>query len=155
MVPAWLSRANSVLNVKKGLNAMKAKGKVETGLRENQQVAPRMEHYNAEFKGYINVALLDEEKDLMPAWLESVDFDEEIRYWCGDGCVLSMKLDPKTGNYMASATQRNEESTNAGLAVTARAGNPVKALYRLLYILSILGRGSWQDVRPMADPDKW
>lgn len=134
---------------------MKRSTKVENGLRESEQPAPRMDHYNAAFRGYINLNLSDEQKDLMPAWLEASDMEEEIRTWCLEGCVLSMKLDPKTGNYVASGTQRDEHNPNAGLAVTARAGHPVKALYRLLYVLSILGHASWQEVHPMADPDRW
>lgn len=127
----------------------------ENGMRESEVPAPRMDVYNAPFKGYINVNLSDEQKDRMPAWVDSVEMDELVRFWCISGCVLSMKLDPKTGNYMASVTQRKEDSPNAGLAVTARAGHPVKALYRLLYVLDILGGGAWQEQHPMADPDRW
>jgi len=128
---------------------------VENGLRETEQVAPRMDHYNAAFRGYINVNLSEAQRDAMPLWLERASVNDMVKAWCAVGCVLSMKLDAKTGNFMASATQRNEESHNAGLAVTARGNHPVKALERLLYILSILGQGKWEDVQPMADPDRW
>jgi len=124
-------------------------------MRETQAVAPRMEHYNADFKGYINVNLSEEQRDQLPAWLEGTDISQLCKAWCATGIVLSMKLDPKTGNFMASATQRNEQSQNAGLAVTARANYPTKALHRLLYILGILGQGRWEDVQSMADPDHW
>jgi len=134
---------------------MKRSEKVESGLRETQQVAPRMDHYNAPFKGYINVNLTENQRDALPIWLREQDITALLRGWCATGLVVSMKLDSKTGNYMASATQRNEESHNAGLAVTARGNQPVKALERLLFILSILGQGKWEDVQPMADPDRW
>jgi len=127
----------------------------DTGLRESETVAPRMDHYNAVFRGYINVNLSEEQRDHLPTWLEQADVERLCKAYCATGLVLSMKLDAKTGNFMASATQRNEQSHNAGLAVTARANSPVKALQRLLYILDILGSGKWEDVQPMADPDRW
>jgi len=151
----WLSRANYVLNVSNGANDMAGPKAKDNGMRETQTVAPRMDHYNAEFRGYINVNLSDEQRDHLPLWLENADIEKFCKGWCATGLVLSMKLDPKTGNFMASATQRNEQSHNAGLAVTARANSPVKALQRLLYILDILGAGKWEDVQPMADPDRW
>jgi len=152
---AWLSRTSFVLILQKGLNAMATTKAKENGMREGEKVAPRMDHYNADFRGYINVNLSEEQRDHLPLWLENADVEKFCKAWCATGLVLSMKLDPKTGNFMASATQRNEQSHNAGLAVTARANSPVKALQRLLYILDILGAGKWEDVQPMADPDRW
>jgi len=113
------------------------------------------EAFDAEFKGFINLELSKAQRDQFVLWTEEVDLAERMGVHCTDGIVLSVKVDPKSGGFMASGTQRRVLSANAGLAVTARAKDPFTALWRLMFLLEILGGGSWEDVQPVANPDRW
>jgi hypothetical protein len=113
--------------------------------------------YDAPFRGYINLNLSTGQKDAYDKWFDSGSFAEQLSFQVGDGVNLSLKIDPKGGGgFLASATQRREDSPNAGLVVTARASDPVKALGRVVYCLTILShKPAWEDTQPLADPDRW
>lgn len=112
--------------------------------------------FNADFRGYINVDLTDAQKASFAEWSESASIWDVFGAAVDDGVNIAVKKDPKSDAYVASATQRRESSPNAGLCVTARAGEPVKAWLRLLFVLAYLGRHErWEDTQPMADPDRW
>jgi hypothetical protein len=112
--------------------------------------------YDAEFRGYINLELSLEEKELFAGWVSSVDAPELLDRVVADGVNLSLKVDPKGSGFLASATQRREDSPNAGLVVTARAGSPGLALWRVVFSLGILyTTGHWEDRQRVADPDRW
>lgn len=111
---------------------------------------------NAEFRGYINVNLTPEEKGAFAEWLDQDTFWTVLSGAVADGVNVAVKPDPKQAGFLASATQRREDSVNAGLCVTARAGSPELSLTRLAYILALLGRSErWEDTQPLADPDRW
>lgn len=111
---------------------------------------------NAEFKGYINLDLSEEQKELYPAWAQSEAYWEALQGFTEIGVNLSLKRERKTGGFLASATQRDPDSPNAGLCVTARGKDAPTALGRVLYILTVLSREErWEAVQPMANPDRW
>lgn len=106
------------------------------------------------FRGFINLDLSDEQKAAFPAWFDSQDFGETLSYHAYSGVVLSVKIDAKSGGFMASATQKNVDNVNSGLAVTARASNALTALERLVYVLALLG-DNWEETQPRANGDRW
>jgi len=106
------------------------------------------------FRGFINVDLSDEAKEAFPAWLDAGGIDGYLDAFCRGGVVLSVKVDAKSGGYLASATDKGSGSRNEGLATTARARDPYTALARLLYVLSYLG-DDWEAVQPVAQGDRW
>lgn len=111
---------------------------------------------NAPFRGYINLNLSDEQKGQWAVWSEGGSFWDVLGYHVSDGVNLAVKIDPKGTGYLASATQRREDSPNAGLVVTARGQSPEVALSRVVYCLALLGhKERWEDTQPMADPDRW
>lgn len=111
---------------------------------------------SAEFRGYINVNLTPDEKGAFAAWLDQETFWAVFSAAVADGVNVAIKPDPKQAGFLASATQRREDSVNAGLCVTARAGSPELSMTRLMYILALLGRSErWEDTQPLADPDRW
>lgn len=111
---------------------------------------------DAEFRGYLNVNLTAEQKGMYPAWAASSSYWEALQGFAESGVNLSLKRERKSGGFLASGTQRNPESVNAGLCVTARASNASDALGRLLFVLTGLSRSDrWEDVQPLADPDRW
>lgn len=114
------------------------------------------ESYDAVFRGYINLDLTAEQKESFPAWCEGGSPWEVLEASVSDGVNISLKIEPKSGGFIASATQRRVNSPNAGLVVTARAGDAGKALFRLLFCLVILSHAErWEQLSPMKDPDRW
>lgn len=114
------------------------------------------EKHDAEFRGYVNLNLSDEQKSTYDAWAASASIWEALEAHTSDGVHLSLRLDPKGTGYLASATQRRASSPNAGLVVTARGRDAGTAWGRVLFCLVILGRKErWEDTQPVADPDRW
>jgi len=124
--------------------------------RPRKSATKQQKGYAAPFRGFLNYTPTEPEKANFDAWCESASLWERLEYEVTDGVNLSLKIDPKGDGFLASATQRREDSPNAGLVVTARAREPWKALARVLFTLACLSRGkSWEEVQPMADPDRW
>lgn len=111
---------------------------------------------DAAFRGYINVNLSDDQKAAYEKWSASGSLWEALEFNVASGVNLSLKADPRSDGFLASATQRNPSSPNAGLVVTARGGAAVVAWGRVLYVLTILNkRDRWEDTQPLANPDRW
>lgn len=111
---------------------------------------------DAVFRGYINLDLTPKEKELYEAWSNSASFWEALEAQTGVGVNISLKRELKQGGFFASGTQRDPKSPNAGLVVTARGRTAVTAFGRLLYCLTLLSHAqSWEEIKPLADPDRW
>jgi hypothetical protein len=111
---------------------------------------------NAEFRGYINLELTDAQKDTYPTWAASEAFWSALQAFTEGGVNLSLKRERKSGGFLASATQRDPASVNAGLCVTARGKDAGTAFGRVLFCLTILARKErWEEVQAMANPDRW
>lgn len=114
------------------------------------------ESYDAAFRGYINLTLSQEQKSAYDAWAVSSSFWEVFEGAVSDGVNLSVRVDPKSDGFLGSATQRRVGSPNAGLVVTARATTAEKALGRVVFTLAVLSHAErWEDMQPLADPDRW
>lgn len=125
-------------------------------VQKKAKVPPEKHTFDAEFRGYVNLVLSDEEKGLWRTWATTdapwLVLNDQIRR----GVNVSVKQDPKGANALASATQRDPLSPNAGLVVTARAADAEQALSRVLFCLAVLDRTEkWEDTQPIADPDRW
>jgi len=111
---------------------------------------------NAEFRGYINVNLSDEQKENYVAWATSSSYADAFEYQVSIGVNVSVKRSLKEGCYIASGTQRDESSPNAGLCVTARGKEAGVALGRLMFILTLLAKKDrWEETQSVANPDRW
>ena len=125
----------------------------ERSSRKPGKVASRVD---APFRGYINVQLTPEEKLVWSSWAATPDVWDALSAQVARGVNFSVKLDPKGSNSLASATQRDGSSVNAGLCVTARGADAGVALSRVVFILGVLDREeSWEATQPIADPDRW
>lgn len=131
------------------------------GDKNGKERAPRKSNSvaavdNAPFRGYINLTVTDEQKRSFEKWQASESLWDVLEASVADGVNLAVKRDPKGSGFLSSATQRRVDSPNAGLVVTARGSTAATSWVRLLYCLAILGRAErWEDVQPMADPDRW
>lgn len=114
------------------------------------------ESYDAVFVGYINLQLTDDQKSNFDSWVASASPNEALDAFTGDGVNFSLKFEPKSGGFLASATQRRVGSPNAGLCVTARASAAELAFWRVVYCVTILSHAEkWTDLQPVASPDRW
>lgn len=138
---------------------MAAKNARDTDGRANAPGKPRGVggRDGAEFRGYINLDLSEAEKESFGRWVVTEAAGEMFDAALTDGVNVSVKRDPKTpGGFLASATMRREDSPNAGLVATARSREPQMALWRVIYILSLLyATGHWEDRQPVASGDRW
>lgn len=112
--------------------------------------------FDAQFRGYVNLNLTDEQKVIFEKWSASEALWETLAFQVADGVNLALRYEPKSEGFLASGTQRRGASPNAGLCVTARGREPWIAFARLLYCLAVLSRKErWEDTQPLANPDRW
>lgn len=110
----------------------------------------------AEWRGYVNVELSAAQKAQFDDWAATgAPWDVLEEVGCA-GVVVTVKVEKSGTGFIASATQRDTASLNAGLCVTARARTAGKAFMRLLFTLEVVGpSGDWTRGQPVADPDRW
>lgn len=124
--------------------------------RTNAKRSPVGDGYSADFRGYLNLNLSAADKALFDDWWETSEPFNVLEAAVADGINLALKLEPRGGGFLASATQRRASSPNAGICVTARGASPSLAWGRLLFILYTLSaKDRWEDTQPLADPDRW
>jgi len=110
----------------------------------------------AEWRGYINVNLDASQKAQFDDWMRTDDPWDVMAAVVASGAYIAVKLNQDGGGFLASVTQRNPGHINAGLAVTARAGEAGKAMFRALFLVAVLGvDADWAAGKPPADPDRW
>jgi hypothetical protein len=111
---------------------------------------------SANFRGYVNLTLTEDQKEHYPVWAASEAYWNALEGFAEIGVNLSLKRERKSGGFLASGTQRDPDSPNAGLCVTARGKDASTAFGRLLFCLTVLSaKERWEDVQPMSDPDRW
>lgn len=110
----------------------------------------------AEWRGYINADISEGVKAQWDDWMCTEGPWEHLQAIVETGCVVSLKLDGHSSRFLGSITQRNPDSVNAGLCVTARGSTPEKALFRAVFTVAWLGvNASWSESAPVADDDRW
>ena len=110
----------------------------------------------AEWRGFINIELSQGLKEQFDDWAHTDDPWLTLEGATVSGCTLSVKPDSSGTGFLASCTQRNPQSVNAGYCLTARAGTAGKAWLRVLFILSCMGPdGEWAKEGTVSDPDRW
>lgn len=110
----------------------------------------------APWRGYINLDLSRDDKEQFEAWVHTGEAWEVLAACVDAGYVVSLKANPNGGGSLASVTQRAAGHVNAGLCVTARGGTADVALFRVMFlVLRLTVEGSWEDVAPVSDPDRW
>lgn len=112
--------------------------------------------FAADFRGYLNLNLSAADKALFEDWWQTSEPADVLEAAVADGVNLALKIEPRGGGFLASATQRRVSSVNAGICVTARGSSAILAWGRLLFILYTLSAHErWEDTQPLADPDRW
>lgn len=106
-----------------------------------------------EWQGYVNLALTDKQKAGMPGWAEGIDiWGDHIGKLIDSGYVLSCAFDDYHQSAVAGLYCIDPGHDNAGWKLTAHAEEIEHAVYRLIYIHSVLLEGDWaQGFRPEVD----
>lgn len=110
---------------------------------------------DAEFQGFINVTLSDEEKREFVNWIPTTDLGSLLEAMLDEGNVLSVKQDKKGKGYAAAVTSRWAGSVNAGWCVNMRAGDPTTAIQRVVFVVTVLLGMDWQQSNLLRGESDW
>lgn len=109
-----------------GKNAT-SKGKTKT--------APRDERAN--FVGYVNVTLTEEDRADFEGWSSDGDILAEAYIEAlADGYQFTTKFDTTNDAYMVSVSTWDRSKADAGIIYTGRSSSPQVALSKCVYVLS-------------------
>lgn len=111
--------------------------------------------YSAEFVGFVNVSLTDEEKAEYEDWSVDANLWAWLNEVAADGGVVSIKLDPKSGGFMAALTHRRVGGVNEGRCVTMRSKDAAVALMRLMFVCETKLPERWSDYLQERGGDQW
>jgi len=125
--------------------------------REEASAARRArDRADAQWRGYVNVVVSDALKAQFDDWARTDEPWVLLGELATSGCVVSVKAGSDAGTFLATITQRTAGHVNAGLCISARAGEAGKALFRALFCVSIMGPDpDWSAFGRVADPDRW
>lgn len=114
--------------------------------------APRVE-----WKGYINVPLLEADKRHYHTWKNAPEvFDEVLVATLESGFKLSVDYQQNEAAYRASLYCQDAKRPEAGYCLSLFAGEPLEAVRRLLYVHAIKCQRSWSHwLDPRAAVDDW
>jgi len=119
------------------------------------KVEAKLSEKDADFLGFLNVNLSDEEKAQFASWVSSAPVGELLTDLLDDGNVVSLKQDKKGKGYAAAITQRWAGSPNAGYCINMRADEPVKALTRMLFVVSVVLGEDWKESNALRGDSDW
>lgn len=91
----------------------------------------------ADFVGYVNVTLTEEDRSDFEGWASDNDlFQETYIEALVSGYQFTTKFDAGSDCYMVSVSSWDRSKTDAGIIYTGRANLPYLALTKCLYVLS-------------------
>lgn len=102
---------------------------------------------HAEWQGFVSCELTDIHKDdLRQNPFPQTAIDEWLQIILESGCKLTLSHDKNNQSFIASMTDRDPESPNAGLSLVARGSSHNKALQALMYKdRVIIGDRPWSE----------
>jgi len=105
---------------------------------------------DAQWGGFINVSLNDEELAAFDAWYEA--FSREAWDWMldavGEGLKLSLAYDGENQTWIATFTGKGMLTDGDRFSMSARDDNAPKAMALLTYKHVMLAEGDWGQYRP-------
>lgn len=102
---------------------------------------------------FVNFSLSDQEKKESANWMESADILGLVERSLDNGYKLSLTLDQKKGRFIASLSAK--EGKNAKKILTARAGDVMLAMARVMFLDRVIfDGGDWLEREDGSD-DQW
>jgi len=91
----------------------------------------------ANFVGYVNVTLTEEDRSDFEVWSHDRDLlDETYIEALADGYQFTSKFDAGGDVYMVSVSTWDRDKADAGIIYTGRSDNPAVALAKCLFVLA-------------------
>lgn len=98
-----------------------------------------------EWKGYINIPLVEADKRHFQQWKAQPDIvNEAFHTTLADGYKLSVDYQGREDAFRASLYCQNVDFPEAGYCLSIYAGDYWEALIRVLYVHSVKCQGSWE-----------
>lgn len=111
----------------------------------SKSLQPRAVPASADWGGYINIRLTDEEKDDARSWIAEHQ-TEIFKYLTDDtweGLKFSLSADVENQSFVATYTGAGWVGSKLRCALSARAGTWFEALGLLVYKHHVLASGDW------------
>lgn len=107
--------------------------------------APRSTQPKVEWKGYISVPLVENDKRHYFQWCQQTAIVTEVKETTlRDGFKLSTDFQQREGAFRASLYCQNPDYIEAGYSLSMWAGSADEAEMRLLYVHAVKCQGSWE-----------
>lgn len=122
---------------------------------ESGQERSRKSSYgmNAGFTGWINYTIPATDRAIYNEWLASENSVKDAQAVVDAHYRLSVGEDLKDGGYTATAFMRLESSPHAGKMTSQRSGDPMNALYKLIFAIRHGMPENWRDLETGGDDD--
>src|SRR5215467_7003057 len=108
---------------------------------------------NADFSGWVNHSLPASSKTAYSEWLSSQESIKDVQTVVDDHYRLSVAEDLRDGGYVATAFMRSESSPNAGKMTSQRSGDPMNALYKLVWAITHEMPDDWHELETGGGDD--
>lgn len=92
---------------------------------------------------FVSPTITEAQKTQFAEWASRVDFADLLFKVCESGYKYSGKWDDYSQAYMALLLPVDDQGINAGYILTARARDPLTALYRVCFFHAVLLEGDW------------
>jgi len=116
-----------------------------SGKSSPRKDASRTTQPKIEWRGYINIPLVEADKRHYFQWRGQPDIVDEIKdAVLRDGFKLSVDFQPREAAFRASLYCQNAELPEAGYCLSLYASSPAEAEMRLLYVHAVKARQDWQ-----------
>jgi len=94
---------------------------------------------------FVSPNLTEAQKAAFNDWASRVDFADVLFKVLDSGYKISAKWDDYSAAYMALLQPTSEQSPNDGYILTARARDPLTAMYRAIYVHAVVLEADWTD----------
>lgn len=98
------------------------------------------------FAGWVNYNLPATDKEEFESWFSSGELEKALAAITQHGYKISLGYEPEQEDFFANAFCRNEADTNAGLMVSQRSGDPLRALGKLLFAIDQRMPADWNEL---------
>lgn len=108
---------------------------------------------NAGFRGWVNYTIPVGDRSAYTEWLITTGSTKDLQVVVDDHYRLSVGEDLRNGGYTATAFMRLESSPNAGKMTSQRSGDPMNALFKLIFAIRHGMPDNWAELETGGDDD--
>lgn len=113
------------------------------GTDREKRKGKRGDRYAAPFSGWCNYTPKDDDREAFERWYEAGLFYVALEDTILNGLKYSLTYQWDESCFIATAFQRDAESVNAGVMISARSSDAHRALCKLVWTILILLPAEW------------